>query len=202
MAFSLVKAAFVALVVLALASAAALAAPTAAQFAEIEKAAHIAEGAAQSKNAAKSMLYVFFDPNCWYCNLTWKALQHYEKAGLQVRWIPVAYQKPSSATRAAAIMQARDPAAALRENEMKYRVESYDGGIAPLAQPSPATQKALAANLALMQKIGAPGTPAVVWKDARGKIGFRNAVLRLSELPAITGLPEQKVPEPDLQQFR
>ena len=66
----------------------------------------------------------------------------------------------------------------------------------------PETLKVLAANLALMQKIGAPGTPAVVWKDAKGTIGFRNAVPRLSELPAITGLPAQKIDDPALAEFR
>ena len=179
-------------------SANASAAPTSAQFAEIEKASHIAEGSAQPK----STLYVFFDANCWYCNLTWKALQYYEKAGLQVRWIPVAYQKPSSTTKAAAIMEARDAAAALRENELKYRVENYDGGIVPLGKPRPETLKALEANLALMKKIGVPATPAVVWRDAKGVIGFRNAVPKLSELPAITGLPAQRIEDRDLQQFK
>jgi len=183
---------------LLLVSSATLAAPTPAQFAEIEKAAHIAEGASKPK----STLYVFFDPNCWYCNLTWRALQPYEKAGLKVHWIPVAFQKPSSTGRAAAIMEARDPVAALRENETKYRATSYDGGIKPLAKARPETLKTLAANLALMQKIGAPGTPAVVWQDAKGNIGFKNAMLRLSELPAITGLPAQKVDDPRLADFR
>lgn len=190
------------LIALALFSTSALAIPTPAQFAEIEKTTHIAEGAALSRNAPKRTLYVFFDPNCWYCNLTWRALQPYQKAGLRVHWIPVAFQKPSSTGRAAAIMEARDPVAALRENETKYRATSYDGGITPLAKARPETLKALAANLALMQKIGAPGTPAVVWKDAKGNIGFKNAMLRLSELPAITGLPAQKIDDPRLEDFR
>src|SRR3954470_23241109 len=116
-------------------------------FATLQKADAVVEGPA----AAKRTLYVFFDANCWYCHLTWKALQAYERAGLQVRWVPVAYQKDSSVGRAAAIMQARDRAAAMRENETGYRVESYDGAIAPAAAP-----KALAAqfdaNTKLMQR--------------------------------------------------
>lgn len=171
---------------------------TPALFADIEKAAHFTEGAAKPKTT----LYVFIDPNCLYCHLAWKALQPYEKAGLQVKWIPVAFQKPSSAGRAAAIMQARDPAAALRENEIKYRHKTYDGGIKPLAKIRPDIDKALDANLALMEKTGAPGTPLLVWKDAGGKIGFRNGMPRLSELPQITGLPLQKIDDPELAEFR
>jgi thiol:disulfide interchange protein DsbG len=96
-------------------------------FATLEKADAVVEGAAQPKR----VLYAFWDANCYYCNLTWKALQPYEKAGLQVRWVPVAYQKDNSAALAAAVMGARDRVAALRENETRYRPKSYDGGIGP-----------------------------------------------------------------------
>src|SRR6202795_1796697 len=96
-------------------------------YAAVEKSDAVVEGPASPKR----VLHVFFDANCWYCHLTWKALQPYEKAGLQVRWVPVAYQKDSSTTKAAAIMQAKDRAAALRENETGYEAGSYDGGIAP-----------------------------------------------------------------------
>ncbi len=165
-------------------------------FTRVQAARAIVEGARDPKR----VLYVFFDANCYYCHLTWKALQPYEAAGLQVRWVPVAYQKDTSAGMAAAILLARDPAAALRANEIGYRAESYDGAIK--AVPVPADiGKALKANMALMRSLGAPGTPALVWKSERG-IEFRNAVPRLSELPRITGLPPQTVSDPELAQFR
>jgi thiol:disulfide interchange protein DsbG len=167
-------------------------------FAQLEQARRIVEGAQKPA----TVLYVFFDPNCYYCNLTWKALQPYEKAGLQVRWVPVAYQKESSAGMAAAMLLARDPAVALRENETRYKPKNYDGGIKPLSEVPPGIAKALEANMNLMRRFGAQGTPALVWKDAKGNIGFRNAVPRLSELPRITGLPEQQIEDPDLAEFR
>jgi thiol:disulfide interchange protein DsbG len=179
-------------------SSAALPADYARLFPELERSGYVAEGAA----VPQSVLYVFFDANCYYCNLTWKALQPYEKAGLQVRWVPVAYQKPSSTGRAAAVMEAPDRAAALRANELGYKPQTYDGGIKPLAKVRPATLKMLRANLDLMKRFGAPGTPAVVWKDSGGNVGFRNAVPRLSELPRITGLPAQRIDDPDLAEFR
>jgi len=165
-------------------------------FAQVEAARAIPEGAREPKR----VLYVFFDANCYYCHLTWKALQPYEAAGLQVRWVPVAYQKASSAGMAAAILHARDPAAALRENETGYRAESYDGAIKPASVPAE-TARALEANMKLMRALGAQGTPALVWKSERG-VEFRNSVPRLSELPRITGLPRQKIDDPELSQFR
>ena len=167
-------------------------------FLELEKAEVITEGAKD----AKSVLYVFFDSNCLYCHLTWKALQPYEKAGLQVRWVPVAYQKPSSVGRAAAIMEAPDRAAALRENEVNYDRAHFDGGIKPMDKPQAPITTQLQANTQLMRKFGVPATPVLVWKDSNGNVKLKAGVPRLSQLPGITGLPEQKVDDPELADFR
>jgi thiol:disulfide interchange protein DsbG len=166
-------------------------------FSILEKTDAVVEGS----TSPKRILYVFFDANCWYCHLTWKALQAYEKAGLQVRWVPVAYQKDSSTGRAAAIMQAKDRAAALRENETGYRAQSYDGGIAPL-KASQALEAQLEANFELMDRFGVSGTPGLAWKDAKGRVRVRTGMPRLAQLPAITGLPAQKIDDPELKDFR
>jgi thiol:disulfide interchange protein DsbG len=164
---------------------------------QLEKTDVVREGPAHSAH----VLYVFFDANCLYCHLTWKALQPYETVGLQVRWVPVAYQQPSSVGRAAAIMQAPDRAAALRMNELRYDASKYDGGIEPLAAVSGDMAAQLQANTRLMQTI-APGTPVLVWKDAAGKARVKVGVPRSSELPVITGLPRQPNDDPELAQFR
>lgn len=169
----------------------------AALFSALEKTDAVVEGASSGKH----LLYVFFDANCWYCHLTWKALQPYERVGLQVRWVPVAYQKDSSVTRAAAIMLAKDRVAALRENEAHYRTESYDGGIAP-AHATPEFAAQLAANTELMGRFGAPGTPLLVWRDQQGEVWLKVGMPRLSQLPTITGLPAQENSDPELQAFR
>jgi thiol:disulfide interchange protein DsbG len=173
----------------------------AALYARMETVDAVAEGPASAADRKSRTLYVFFDANCWYCHLTWKALQHYERAGLQVRWIPVAYQKESSFGRAAAIMNAPDRAAALRENETGYRAASYDGAIAPAAV-SKDLKAQLVTNTMLMQQMGAPGTPLLVWKDAQGAVRTRVGMPRLSQLPAITGLPRQRIEDPELADFR
>jgi len=167
-------------------------------FSALEKTDAVTEGSASPKR----ILYVFFDANCWYCHLTWKALQPYEKAGLQVRWVPVAYQKESSTTKAAAIMLAKDRAAAFRENEARYRAKSYDGGIAPAKNPPKAIVAQLDANFELMDRFGLSGTPGLVWKDAAGKVQTNLGMPRLSKLPEITGLPAQKIDDPELAEFR
>ena len=167
-------------------------------FAQLERTDVVQEGAKE----AKSVLYVFFDANCFYCHLTWKALQPYEAVGLQARWVPVAYQQPSSVGRAAAIMQASDRGAALRINETGYNAAQFDGGIQPIDKVPGALVAQLQANTQLMRKFGAPGTPALAWKDRDGKVRFKVGVPRLSELPQITGLPAQPVDDPELAKFR
>ncbi len=166
-------------------------------FAQLEMADAVVEGA----RSAQHLVYVFFDANCFYCHLTWKALQPYEKAGLQVRWVPVAYQQPSSVGRAAAIMQAPDRVAALHTNETRYDASKFDGGITPLANVPKALAARLRANTELMRAFGAPGTPLMVWKS-EGEVRFKVGVPRLSELPAITGLPAQRIDDPELAEFR
>jgi thiol:disulfide interchange protein DsbG len=167
-------------------------------FTALEKTDAVVEGAKDPKR----VLYVFWDANCWYCHLTWKALQPYEKAGLQVRWVPVAYQKDNSAALAAAVMGARDRVAALRENETRYRAKSYDGGIKAAVQVPADLAIELEENLTLMGRFGMSGTPALVWKDEKGTVRTNLGLPRLSQLPAITGLPEQKVDDPELVKFR
>ena len=167
-------------------------------FAQLEKADAVQEGAKE----AKSVLYVFFDANCLYCHLTWKALQPYEKVGLQVRWVPVAYQQPSSVGRAAAIMQASDRVAALRANEIGYNAAQYEGGIQPMDKVPERLVVQLQANTQLMKKFGAPGTPALVWKERNGEVRIKVGVPRLSELPQITQLPAQPNDDSELAKFR
>lgn len=164
----------------------------------LENSTYIAEGTLKSP---KSVVYAFFDPNCPFCHFSWKAFQYYEKVGLQVRWIPVAYLKETSTGKAAAILQAKDRLAAFTENEKKYNLKNHDGGIKPV-KPTASTNKQLQANSAFMHQLGITGTPAIVWKDAQGKIQFKAGMPLLHELSGITGLPEQAIDDPELARFR
>ena len=167
-------------------------------YSALEKSAYIAEG---TQKDPKSVVYAFFDPNCPFCHFAWKAFQAYEAAGLQVRWIPVAYLMETSTGKAAAILQSKNRLAAFTENEQKYSLQSHEGGIKAV-KPSPASLKELQANSEFMHNLGITGTPAIVWKDAQGKIQMKAGMPRLSEFSAITGLPEQAITDPELARFR
>ena len=167
-------------------------------YQQLERVDVIAEGTLVKP---KSVLYVFFDANCPYCHFTWQALQPYENVGLQVKWIPVAVLGESSLPKAVALMTAKD-----RKTAFHAMQEGFVPGKrtpAPSAVPaSPAITEAIQRNGALMEKFGISGTPGIVWKDNSGKIQVKGGMPRLSELPLMTGLPEQKIDAPELQKFR
>ena len=163
---------------------------------QLEKSAYVVTGA--KGNAAKSTIYAFLDPNCMFCHYAYKALKHYEATGLQVRWIPVAFLRPDSAGKAAALLESPNGEAALAEHEKGFNPQGESGGIKPLERISPETAKKLEANSKLMQALGFTGTPGIVYKDKNGKTMTKNGMPRMSELPLITGLPEVKLTDDEL----
>ncbi|MES1982468.1 MAG: thiol:disulfide interchange protein DsbG [Pseudomonadota bacterium] len=169
-----------------------------APYDELANAAWFSEGSKNDSN----MIYVFFDANCIFCHLVWKALQPYEKAGLQVRWIPVAFLKKDSAGKAAALLAAKNPAASMAVNMGKFDKKDESGGI-PAAGKIPAeTLKRIQQNGALMERFGSNGTPTLVWKDKSGQISALGGMPRLSDLPDMTGLAEQQIDDPELARFK
>jgi thiol:disulfide interchange protein DsbG len=99
------------------------------------------------------------------------------------------------------IMVAKDKTAAFRKME-----ESHGKSWSPSPSSSESSNQAVAAQIRangeLMERFGIAGTPGVVWKDRQGKVKVKGGMPRLSELPAITGLPEQKIDDPALAKFR
>ena len=167
-------------------------------FQELDKSSYVVEGAGQNP---KKTIYIFVDANCPFCHYTWMALQPYEKAGLQVRWILVATLGPTSMPKAIEVMTAQDKTAAFRkmeENNGKSWTPSAKAG----ESASPDSAASIRKNTELMTRFGIAGTPGVIWKDAAGKVNVKGGVPRLSELPGITGLPEQKIDDPALAKFR
>ncbi|HEY0843795.1 MAG TPA: thiol:disulfide interchange protein DsbG [Noviherbaspirillum sp.] len=165
---------------------------------ELAQSSHVIEGTGRNP---KSLLYVFVDANCPYCHLTWKALQPYMNAGLQVRWIPVATLGPSSMPKAIEVLGAKDKTAAFRKMEENSgkRWEPVPGFT---EADRPEIAAAIRKNNELMGAFGISGTPGIVWKDSRGHMQMKAGMPRLSEIPAMTGLPEQKVNDPALAKFR
>lgn len=167
-------------------------------YKDLEKSSHVVEGTLKDP---KSLMYVFVDANCPYCHLTWKALQPYEKVGLQVRWILVDTLGPTSLPKAIEVMAAPDKAAAFKKMELNHG-KPWTAPANATAAAQPAIAAAIANNNALMGQFGIGGTPGVIWKDKQGKVQVKAGMPRLSELPGMTGLPEQKMVDASLEKFR
>jgi thiol:disulfide interchange protein DsbG len=168
--------------------------------ATFENAPAIVEGA--SGKDVKSTIYVFMDPNCIFCHYAWKAFQPYEAAGLQVHWIPMGFLKPDSPGKAAALLQAQNGPALLRELETKFSEKDESGGINPLATIPPATQAKLKGNIKTFQDLGFDGTPTIIYMTSGGRWADVSGLPPLSALPTMLNLPEQRIIDPSLQRFR
>lgn len=170
----------------------------AAWYKQLAQSTYVAEGAV---NDPKSVLYVFVKPNCPHCRLLAKALRHYHPVGLQVRWIPVALSGSASMAAAIDMLGATDRLQALRQ--MLEDTTSNSRAAPPIPK---STQHSLAAkiqgNNALLEKLGAPNAPLIVWRDRAHKVQTASGMPRLSELPKILNLPAQDVDDPELAEFR
>jgi thiol:disulfide interchange protein DsbG len=160
----------------------------------------IVEGAS-GKNV-KSTIYVFMDPNCIFCHYAWKAFQPYEAAGLQVHWIPMGFLKPDSAGKAAALLQAKDGPALMRELETKFSEKDESGGIKPLDSVPFATQMKLNGNAKIFKDLGFDGTPTIIYMASGNRWADADGLPSLSSLPAMLNLPAQPITDPSLQRFR
>ena len=128
---------------------------------QLEASAWIADGA----KSAPRVIYTFTDPNCPYCNKLWNDARPWVKAGkVQIRHVVVAILGPTSPGKAAALLSAPDPQAALTQHEQQHS----GGGLKPLAQISPKVTAQLDANHKLMQQLGFAATPAILYKDDDG----------------------------------
>jgi thiol:disulfide interchange protein DsbG len=130
-------------------------------WSQLEKSRWIADG---NKNAPR-IVYAFTDPNCPYCHKFWEDARPWVKAGkVQIRHIMVGIIKESSAGKAAALLSAKDPQAALTQHEQ----QQANGGIAPLAKIPADIRVQLDGNRKLMQQLGFFATPTIFYKDADG----------------------------------
>jgi len=134
-------------------------APADAVLADLPKATWIAEGKGQR------IVYIFIDPNCPSCALLYRNLRTLiEPQDLQIRWVLVAVVGPTSLGKAGAILQAKDPLAALRINEEQYRGDAYSGGIEE-DFPTTETEQKIRANERLLTRLDIPVVPTMLFED-------------------------------------
>ena len=132
-------------------------------WAELESATWVVDGEVD----APRVVYTFSDANCPFCNRFWEASRPWVDSGqVQLRHLLVGVIKEDSPAKAAAILEAPDPSAALAENERQFA----QGGITPADNVSADVQKILADNQALMRINGFRGTPGIVVKESDGSI--------------------------------
>ncbi|HET7222119.1 MAG TPA: thiol:disulfide interchange protein DsbG [Rhodanobacteraceae bacterium] len=140
----------------------------------------IAEGAAEPER----VVYVFTDTECPYCHRLWLALQPWLKRGkAQVRNVIVAVIAPESLGRGAAVLTADDPATAWRAHESAFGRSP----VKPLASVDPQVRAKIEANRSLMARLGAFGTPAIVYRDRSGRIRMELGLPDQAGLQAIFG---------------
>ncbi len=114
-------------------------------------------------SAAESIVYVFVDMECPYCRELYSRIEG-SNAQVRVRYLPVAVIQASSWGKAAAVLQARDPRAALDSQERGVRDSSAIGVIRA------DTRDSLELNNLLMAALNLPATPGIVYRDAAGAI--------------------------------
>ncbi|MBJ3815391.1 thiol:disulfide interchange protein DsbG [Shimwellia pseudoproteus] len=139
---------------------------------------------ADGKASAPHIIYVFADPFCPYCHQFWQQARPWVESGkVQIRTLLVGVIKPESAGYAAAILASKDPAKAWHD------LESSNGKlkIAPSAQASAAQADAIKGNTALMDALGASGTPAIYYMTKDQVLQQEVGLPEAEKMPVIMG---------------
>jgi thiol:disulfide interchange protein DsbG len=119
---------------------------------------------------AKHLIYAIADPNCSACHKFYTDTRPYvEKGDLAIRWILVGFLRPSSQGMAMAIINAKDPAALLKQNESQFNMDKEQGGIKPIDNPSADLKAKFAGNMKFMSDHQFTVTPTIIFLDAQGK---------------------------------
>lgn len=131
-------------------------------------------------------VYVFFDAQCPHCGALWYAAKPL-KAQAKFVWIPVRLLKDDSEVQGAAILAAKDPAAAMDDHEASMM--DRKGGIK--AEGDVAAQRAaIKKNTELFNKYAFAAVPTLVTKNAQsGAVVTHEGALQTADLAAFLGVP-------------
>ncbi len=121
-------------------------------------------------NPKAPIVTAFFDPNCIFCHLLYKAIEPYVAKGkVRVRFVLVGLIKPDSLARATSILMAYDRGKALAIDEDKFDRMHEEGGYPVDGILDPGIESVVKANGALMQKADGHGTPTLFYCSASAK---------------------------------
>lgn len=120
---------------------------------------------ADGSDKAEKIVYVFTDPNCPYCKRFWNDARPWVNANkVQLRHIMVGTLGESSQKKAATMLAAKDPKAALQGNESGKKPAQEAKNI------EAKQRQQLDDNQQLMALLGASGTPAILYLDQTGML--------------------------------
>ena len=121
-------------------------------------------GFLQGKPSAAHKLTLLVDPNCIFCHKLYTLIKPYIDAGdLQVNWILVDVFKASSKSKVAQILNAKDPAKLLEQDERTFNVNKEEGGIKGLTHIPEALTKKISANHAYFVRNHLIGVPDLIY---------------------------------------
>jgi thiol:disulfide interchange protein DsbG len=134
--------------------------------------------------SAERVIYTFTDANCPFCNELWQEARPWIEAGkVQLRHVMVGVIRADSAGKAATILEADDPEAAMTQNVMNHA----EGGVEPASPISAETSERLSENVDLMRQLGFTGTPGMVARAEDGSLTLRPGVPRGPALEELFG---------------
>lgn len=129
--------------------------------------------------------YVFFDAQCPHCAALWRAARPL-KSQTKFVWIPVALLNKTSEAQGAALLAAKDPAAAMDEHEASMAAQK--GGISALGDLD-VQREQVKKNTALMNRFGFASVPSVVGTHAQtGALVTKEGSMPTRDLAALLGL--------------
>jgi thiol:disulfide interchange protein DsbG len=134
---------------------------------------------------AARTVYVFFDPQCPHCAVLWQSAKPL-KSQAKFVWIPVGLIGKTSIAQGATILSAKDPIAAMEENEAS--ILAKQGGIgagSDIDAQKPVVEK----NTALLTRFGFESVPTIVALNAQtGALVTNQGSLPTAELARLLGL--------------
>lgn len=135
---------------------------------------------------AANTVYVFFDTTCPHCAELWKSSQPLLNR-LKIVWMPLGLLRPQSGPQGATILMAKDPVAAMNENEVS--VLARGGGITASPNIPDEVMAKVKANTEIFNQLGANSVPLIVYRNARsGQAGQHAGAVDTNGLAQLVGL--------------
>ena len=137
-------------------------------------------------DTAPRVVYAFTDPNCPFCHRFYETTRDWvDTDQVQIRHVMVGVLREDSLPKAATLLAADDPSAALAEHEANFD----NGGVRPADRLPAGAQQTVQTNNRLMAELGVRGTPSVFYRDADGDIRLERGLPRGEALETVMGGP-------------